>query len=249
MKNQLLKKLLIFISIAGVAITSCKKDNTEEPEIAKAPKLARIAFWNPATNVESNNVELVYDANGTATSIIYSGTTFTATYNGANKLSTLSGTFKQGLVVTYTLEYNAIGQLVKVVYTDGGTNANTKTISYNTAGKIIKIGIVYANTAITPYNADYTWNGDNLASASSGTYTSTYTTYDDKFNPFSLAEGISIVFYGVPASKNNCTEIKTVNAGNINTQKRVYEYNTAGYATSMKLTDGSNEGQKYYYVQ
>lgn len=30
-------------------------------------------------------------------------------------------------------------------------------------------------------------------------------------------------------------------------QKRSYEYSASGYAVSLKLLDGSNEGQKFYY--
>lgn len=246
MKRNLIKLCLLVLVVLSASLTSCKKSETE-PEVIPTPQLAKITFWNPTTNVETNSAEMIYDSKGTITSVVYSGTTFTTTYNLANKLATLTGLYKQGLTVTYTLEYNSSNQLVKVLYADGGTNSNTKTITYNAAGKITKIGIIYTNTSITPYNADYTWNGDNLATAASGTYTSTYTTYDDKFNPYSLADGISIVFYGVPASKNNATETRSVNAGIINTQKRSYEYNAAGYATSMKLTDGSNEGSKFYY--
>jgi hypothetical protein len=66
-------------------------------------------------------------------------------------------------------------------------------------------------------------------------------------NPFSLADGVSIIFYGNPPSKNNATETKTLNGTIINVQKRSYEYNAAGYATSMKLLDSSNEGMKFYF--
>ncbi|TCC87017.1 hypothetical protein EZ428_22705 [Pedobacter frigiditerrae] len=245
MKNYISKLTLLFVVLATVGLTSCKKSETPEPTVT--PQLAKVVFWNPSTGTESLSAEFIYDTKGTMTSLIYGGTTYTVAFDSSNKLASLTGTLKQGLIVTYTIEYSSAGQLVKVVYADGGTNANTKTITYNAAGKISKIGIVYTNTAITPYNAEYTWNGDNLATASSGTYITTYTTYDDKLNPYSLADGISVVFYGNPASKNNVTEIKTLNGTLTNAQKRTYEYNSAGYATSMKLLDGSNEGQKYYY--
>jgi hypothetical protein len=145
--------MLLFLIAATTSLTSCKKSETAEP--VSTPQLVKVSNWNPSTGVESTSMEFIYDAKGTITSLIYGGTTFTTTYNSANKLASLTGTYKQSLIVTYTLEYNAIGQLVKVVYADGGTNSNTKTITY-TAGKISKIGIAYSNSAITPYNADYT---------------------------------------------------------------------------------------------
>lgn len=236
------------MAITAIVLISCKKSEIQEPEAPKLPQLTKITSWNPTTNVESNNAELNYDSKGILTNVIYGGATYTTTYNAANRLASLTGTFKQGVTVTYTLEYNAGNQLTKVIYTDGGTNANTKMISYNSAGKISRISINYVNTAITPYTADYTWNGDNLATSSSGTFSSTYVTYDDKLNPYSLSDGISVIFYGIPPSKNNATEIRTLNGANINVQKRSFEYNATGYATSMKLLDGSNEGQKYYYA-
>ncbi|MFA6277488.1 MAG: hypothetical protein WC622_12100 [Pedobacter sp.] len=244
MKNIFLKGMLLFLIAVTTGLISCKKSETAEP--TPTPQLVKVSNWNPSTGVESTSMEFIYDAKGTINSLIYGGTTFTTTYNSANKLASLTGIYKQNLTVTYTLEYNSLGQLIKVTNSDG-TNSNTKTITYNSTGKISKIGITYSNTAVTPYNADYTWNGDNLATASSGTYTSTYTAYDDKLNPFSLAEGVSIIFYGNPASKNNATEIKTLNGAITNVQKRSYEYNTAGYATSMKLLDTSNEGMKFYF--
>ncbi|MFD0939468.1 hypothetical protein [Pedobacter boryungensis] len=242
MKNNFLKGLLLFI--IATSLISCKKSETVEPK--QTQQLVKVSNWNPSTGVESTSMEFIYDAKGTLTSLVYGGTTFTTSYNSANKLASLTGTYKQNVTVTYTLEYNSTGQLIKVTNSDG-TNSNTKIITYNSSGKISKIGITYSNTAVTPYNADYTWIGDNLATASSGTYTSTYTAYDDKLNPFSLAEGVAIIFYGNPASKNNATEIKTLNGAIINVQKRSYEYNTVGYATSMKLLDGSNEGMRFYF--
>ncbi len=237
--------ILLGISLLAVGLTSCTKDKVE-PE--KTPTLAKITSWNPSTGVENTSLEMVYNANGVATKAIYGGTDYALTYNAANKLSVLTATYKQGAVtVTHTLEYNTANQLVKIVFNDNGTNNNTKTLTYNAAGKIIKSSTVYASTGTTTYEVDYTWNGDNLATATTGTYTSTYVTYDDKLNPFSLADGISMVLYGNPPSKNNFTQLKTVNGGYTSTQNRVYEYNSSGWATSMKLTDGSNEGTKFYY--
>ncbi|MDQ7948448.1 MAG: hypothetical protein REI78_14285 [Pedobacter sp.] len=244
-----LKNLKFFcLSIALLCFIACKK-SSNEPDVPKTPQLTKINSWNPGSGAEASGLEISYDAKGNSTGILFGGATYSATFNAANQMSVLTGLFKQGTVsVTYTFEYNAANQLVKVIYADGGTNANTKTISYNAAGKISKITTVYVNIAIATNTVDYTWNGDNLATASTGTYTTTYVSFDDKLNPYSLANGIAVVFYGLPPSKNNVTEIKTVNGGITNVQKRVYEYNTAGYATSMKLTDGSNEGQKYYYA-
>lgn len=246
MKSKNFKPLIVVLLFV-FALSACKKSEKQPEE--KTPQLTKINSWNPATGAEAAGLEITYDAKGNSTSIIFGGATYAATFNAANQLATLVGSFKQGTVtVTYTFEYNASNQLVKVIYADGGTNAYTKTITYNTAGKISKMSTVYVNTSIAPYIVDYTWNGDNVATASTGTYTTTYVSYDDKSNPYSLANGIAVAFYGLPPSKNNPTEIKTLNGTIVNTQKRVYEYNSAGYATSMKLTDGSNEGQKYYYA-
>ncbi len=236
---------LFAMSVIAMGLTSCKKDKAE-PE--KTPTLAKITSWNPTTGAEATSLEMVYNAAGVATNAILGGTNYALTYNSANKLSLLTATYKQGSVtVTHTLEYNTANQLVKIIFNDNGTNNNTKTLTYNAAGKIIKSSTVYASTGTATYVVDYTWNGDNLATATTGTYTSTYVTYDDKLNPFSLADGIAVVLYGNPPSKNNFTELKTANAGYISTQKRSYEYNSAGWATSLKLVDGSNEGSKFYY--
>lgn len=233
------------MSLIAIGLTSCKKDKAE-PE--KTPTLAKITSWNPTTGAEATSLEMVYNAAGVATKAIYGGTDFALTYNAANRLSVLTATYKQGSVtVTHTLEYNAANQLVKIIFSDNGTNDNTKTLTYNSAGKIAKSSIVYEGVGRSPYVVDYTWSGDNLATSTNGTYTSTYVTYDDKLNPFSLAEGIAVVLYGNPPSKNNLTEVKTVNAGYTSTQKTIYEYNSAGWATSLKSMNGNNEGMKFYY--
>jgi hypothetical protein len=249
MKNYISRVLLLLITALSVGLTACKKNETVDP--VKTPQLAKVTYWNPSTGAESSSVELNYDANGTVTGVVMGGTTYTATYNAANKLSLLSGVLKGQLTVSYALEYNTAGQLIKVVNSNGaGTssdNSNTKTLTYNAAGKVTKMSIIYVNTAILPQVIDYTWNGDNIATATTTNYVATYTVYDDKLSPFSLADGISVMFYGNPPSKNNFTEVKTVSNGLINIQKRGYEYNAAGYATSMKLLDVSGEGQKYYY--
>ncbi len=245
MKNNYLSKtLFLFIIIAGFC--SCKKEETVAPIVTS--QLTKVAYWNSSTGAEINNIELAYDSKGAVTTITRDNTAFTTTYNSSGKLSLISGTVKGGIVQTYTMEYNTSGQLVRIIYSDGGTtNGYTKTLTYNTTGKVSKITTVYMNTAIASSNIDYTWNGDNIATATVGTYITTYVAFDDKINPYSLADVFSNIYYSGPASKNNVTEIKTLNGSLFNTQKRSYEYNAAGYATSMKLLDGSNEGQKYYY--
>jgi hypothetical protein len=60
------------------------------------------------------------------------------------------------------------------------------------------------------------------------------------FRIFTMADQLQKITY---------RRTKTSNGSLVNIQKRTYEYNSIGYATRMKLTDGSNEGQKYYYAQ
>ena len=254
MKSKIFKPTFILVALLTLLITSCKKDETNE-EGKNDIQLLKISSWNPSTGAENIGTEFTYETNGRIKTVTSARVNLTATYNSAGKVTSLNGLNSTGGAVSYTLEYNAGGQISKVtyVYMNPSNYGNVKTYTYNTTGKLIQVSTVSSESGAgsTPSVMNYTWNGDNLATSSypsgNGTNTTTYVSYDDKLNPYSLGDGIASIISGSPASKNNVTEISSTLTGQTYTQKRSYEYNASGYATSMKLLDGSNEGSKFYY--
>lgn len=251
MKNNWIKKSLIAVVMIAVAFSACKKD---ENEPLQDSRLTKIASWNPATGEERVHTAFTYDAAGKVQSVKQSsGSILTATYNG-DKLVSLTGKNTGNGELSYTAEYNSDGRVIKITHVNKTTTdyGNVRTFTYNAAGKVSQISFLNAGSALgtTPNVTNYTWNGDNLASsgdAGANASVSSYVSYDSKINPYSVDGGIAMLMYGTPASKNNWTELKTTYNGVIGGQKRSYESNAAGYTTSMKLLDGSNEGSKFYY--
>lgn len=254
MKDQFLKRSLILLTVAMVALTSCKKDKTEEPT-SNDVQLLKISSWNPTTDAETASTEFTYDNSGKLKTVVSSRVNLAVNYATNGKVSNIKGLNSTGGEVSYSLEYNAAGQISKVIYVYMNPKdfGYTKTFEYNAAGKVIKTSSLSAGASAgsSPYIVEYTWNGDNIATSKitngATVSTSTYVSYDTKLNPYSLGDGIAAIISGSPASKNNFTELSTNMGSTTSVQKRSYEYNTSGYAVSLKLLDGSNEGQKFYY--
>ncbi|MDQ7948447.1 MAG: hypothetical protein REI78_14290 [Pedobacter sp.] len=252
MKKQIFK-LIAFVTAVATLLGACKK-NPAEPEPAATVRLTKVSSWNPSTGAETTVNEYSYNADGTLKNVTSARVNLNVTYaNG--KVASAKGVNSTGGEVSYAITYNASGQITKVVnvYMNPTDFGSTKNYEYNAAGKVSKITTNFANggmPGVTLIN-EYFWNGDNIegTKATSGTSsTQASYKYDDKLNPYHLGEGMAAILSGAPQSKNNATEITTVNSSGTVVQKRSYEYNAAGYATSMKLLDGSNEGQKYYYL-
>ncbi|WP_316787185.1 hypothetical protein [Pedobacter frigiditerrae] len=254
MKNYFSKLVLLFILTATAGLTSCKKSDSE-PSNANDTKLIKVSTWNPSTGAEVIIYELVYDAKGIVSSVRGGNNDlYTPEYNSDGKLSKVTKSNPNGRQTIYTLTYNAAGQVIKnnqASTSSGAVTGNTEIVyDYNANGKISKETMTYATGSTVQ---EYTWNGENLSEtkstySSTSIYTSKYVSYDDKLSPYLLGgQIVSFVLGGVAQSKNNVTEIQTTSGTTNNSQKRTYEYNAAGYATSMKLMDGSNEGQKFYY--
>lgn len=252
MRNTLTKLTLLCALVTVLGLNSCKKDKSSSETTTQ---LIKTTFWNPSTGVESTYLEFAYDNAGVITAAKGANAdTYSVEYDAQGKLSKVNKTNPNGRATIYQLEYNASGRVVKVVQinTSGGATTGSASASYdyNSAGKIVKVINTYPGSSST---IEYFWLGDNIAEAkttnSSGTYLAVAKyVYDDKLNPYSLGGNVmAFIFYGTPASKNNIVEISTAIGTTLTSQKRSYEYNALGYATSMKLLDGSNEGQKYYY--
>lgn len=249
MKNVYFRSLVL---VALTLATACKKSSTS-PEAAAALQLTKITSWNSSTGGETVMAEYNYTAEGLLKTVLSARVTLDVAYvNG--KVAVAKGINSSGGEVSYTMTYNSAGQVTKVVYifmnpTDYGW---TKNYEYNTAGKISKMTTTYVNGggAVTSSVTEYFWNGDNIEGSKATSVASSIQTsykYDNQLNPYSLGDGLAAILAGSPQSKNNATEITTISAAGTSVQKRSYEYHATGYASSMKLMDGSNEGNKFYY--
>ena len=250
MKNLFFSKTLLVLSVLAIAIASCKKE--DKTSASADLKLIKIASWNPSTGVESVYNELIYDNDGKLKSVIYNRNTMAVSYNGEKVISLIGKNNTNG-EYSFKIEYNAAGKVSKVTHVNMSTidYGNVRTYTYNAGGKISQTGELYTASAsgTTLYVRNYTWDGDNLASSSSALAPTERTeyVYDNKINPYYVDAGIGLLLNGGLASKNNAIEIKNITPTVTGSQKRTYEYNASGYATSMKLMDGSNEGTKFYY--
>lgn len=250
MKTQI-KNILLLLAI--LFTISCTKEEDTTPSGNSVTKLSKITSWNPTSGIETNNLELTYNTVGVVTSAIgTNGDSFTFEFDAAGKLSKVIKSNPNGRNSTSVYEYNTAGRISKINVALSANNTNVYTYEYNAAGKMSKRILTYPSGSST---SEYTWVGDNISEVKSTTMpgssvaTFRYTSYDDKNNPYSLGgDFVAFGYLDNPPSKNNVLEMSTTpSSGAVTTQKRIYEYNTSGYATSMKLMDGSNEGQKYYY--
>lgn len=259
--NMKLLKSLILIFL--VFLVSCKEeaiDNSSNSNVGNPLQLVKIASWNSVTGKETTNTEFMYENNGRLKSVTHNRIVLIPVYDSSGKITAINGLNEKGGTVNYTLTYNNIGQLVKLVYvfmnpTDFGY---TRTFSYNVSGKLVNMTTLSSATGNTS-TVDYSWKGDNLESStttnnvgndSSTGFVSRYSSYDNKLNPYNLAQGITAILNGFPLSRNNFTElITTSSTGYVYLQKRVYTYHSSGYALDLTLSDGGNEGTKFYYNQ
>ena len=250
MKNQIKNMLLL---IAVMFTIGCAKEDTSTPNGNSVTKLSKITSWNPTSGIEINNLELTYNATGVITSAIgTNGDSFAFEFDAAGKLSKVIKSNPNGRNSTSVYEYNSAGRISKINVVHSGNNTNVYTYEYNAAGKMSKKTVTYLAGSAT---SEYTWVGDNISEVKLTTmpgsfvFTIRYTSYDDKNNPYSLGgDFVAFGYLDNPPSKNNVLEMSiTPSSGAVTTEKRIYEYNTLGYATSMKLMGSSNEGQKYYY--
>jgi len=259
--NMKFLKSLILIFL--VFLTSCKKDevdNAANADVGTELQLVKIASWNSVTGKETTNTEFMYETNGRLKSITHNRVVLIPIYNSSGKITAANGLNEKGGNVNYTLTYNNVGQLVKLVYVfmNPSDSGYTRTFSYNASGKLVNMTTLSAATGNTS-TVDYTWKGENLegstttnnvGSDSSTSFVSRYSSYDNKLNPYNLAQGITAILNGFPLSKNNFTELVTTSyTGYVYLQKRVYAYHPSGYALDLTLSDGGNEGTKFYYNQ
>ncbi len=249
MRTHAFKKTLLLVATFAMTFQACKKDDKtiESNDL----KLVKIASWNPSTNKESVHTEFTYGSDGMVKTVAYNGNLLAATY-ASDKIVALSGKNTTNGEYSFKIEYNALGKVTKVTHVNMAPKdfGYVSTFTYNSAGKMTQRSTLYSDPAngTVPAIETFNWNGDNVTSVGrGGAYVTEYIAYDDKINPYAVDGGVGVLLNGNPASKNNVTEIKSTSSTYSVVQKRVYEYNAAGYATSMKLMDGSNEGTKFYY--
>lgn len=243
--------LKISLIVLFATFISCKKEDNLGQSV-ESLKLLKVTDWNPTTGAENIILQMSYDKDGHITQVINGGLTYTATNDNTGSLTKLQGTTTGGATITFALSYNSNRQLSKIVYTNSASNASdyTTTLTYNANDKATNVNTEYVNTSIPTSNNNFTWSGNNFTSSTSSpnTYNLSAIVYDDKLNPYTLIGEIYTIFMGVGSpTKNNMVENNLLNGTNSSLQKRVYEYNAYGYATSMKFLSGGNDNRKFYY--
>ena len=243
MKN--LKLLVLFCISLSILSFSCGKDKYKN-----RLRVEKIMYFDNKSETEILLYEFFYDGGKVTHFNDKNGDVHTLTYGQDGKV--IKKVLSQLTAETTTIySYNSLGKVVK---SDSQYRSNTSSENYlieyfyDSAGRIVESK---NNSNQVWY---YKWEGDNLAEMYSKVESGVeYLTYDDKFNPYSLLNGLQgTMHFGVLSlNASNWTSAAPLGPYGIsyNIPATIYqhEYNSQGYPTIIR--GGLSLGYKFVYSE
>ena len=245
--KNLITQTIFGAAMAFLFLSSCKKENSEEPQSPAVPlQLTQFTDGDDVTSFEYNadgslkTIKLKNDPVSTDDNV-----TYTVKYTANKKMDELTGSNGVTLKLTYTNNL-----LSRMEAFDGTYKFAETTYEYN--GSVMKsslISLVDNNVSVPFFKGEFTFNAaGNMIRSNSFVYNPltdklesagyVINQFDNKVNPFSSVSEVITIFWQV-TTKNNITMQQYFDKDGKAEEvvETTYTYNAHGYPTRATIRE------------